>query len=110
VFHFHARNNIQPEDFPFSFFLSSCSVYYLIKMTTQDNHVVYPQLTSETFEIPPATDDLVEDDEENEVPIVPTSIDLRTQTVRVTRPENPTDFMLQRSLTTEKDLLDLVFR
>lgn len=81
----------------------------------RDAHqVIHPQLSAESFELP--RDDNVEQDEEDEtsntdMAIAPTDMDLSSQqTVRVTRPEPPTDFVLQRPLTTEKELLDLAFR
>lgn len=84
----------------------------------QESHqVVHPQLSAEPFEFP--RDDNLEQEEQDEedetsnsdMAIAPTDMDLDSQqTVRVTRPEQPTDFILQRPLTTEKELLDLAFR
>jgi tubby-related protein 1 len=82
-------------------------------MTQPETHqVVHPQLSTETFEIHSNRngDDEEEEEELNEVAIAPTNIDLSSQTVRVTRPVQPTDFILPRPLTTEKELLDLAFR
>ncbi|CAO3610972.1 unnamed protein product [Mucor hiemalis] len=45
-----------------------------------------------------------EEEELNETPVVPTNVNLNSQMVRVTRPTPPNDFVLQRSLTTEKEL------
>lgn len=79
-------------------------------MTQQEaSQVVHPQLTTESFEIPHLDND-DDEDELNEVAIAPTNIDLTTHTVRVTRPVQPTDFILQRPLQTERELLDLAFR
>ncbi|KAI8636584.1 tubby C-terminal-like domain-containing protein [Parasitella parasitica] len=84
----------------------------------QDSHqVVHPQLSTELFELS-STDNLEQEDQDEEdessssdMAIAPTDMDLSLQqTVRVTRPEHPTDFILQRPLTTEKELLDLAFR
>lgn len=84
----------------------------------QESHqVAHPQLSAESFELP--SDDNFEQGEQDEedetstsdMAIAPTDMDLDSQqTVRVTRPEQPTDFILQRPLTTEKELLDLAFR
>jgi tubby-related protein 1 len=83
-------------------------------MTQPESYqVVHPQLSTETFEMPSNHDVAEEDEEEEEqngIAIAPTNIDLSTQTVRVTRPVQPTDFILPRPLTTEKELLDLAFR
>jgi hypothetical protein len=84
----------------------------------QESHqVVHPQLSAESFELPrDANLEQGEQDEDDEtsnsdMAIAPTDMDLDSQqTVRVTRPEQPTDFILQRPLTTEKELLDLAFR
>lgn len=83
-------------------------------MTQPDiRQVVHPQLSAETFNTPSIGDNNTAVDEEeelNEAPIAPIDIDLDAQTVRVTRPVPPNDFILQRPLTTEKELLDLAFR
>lgn len=83
-------------------------------MTQPETHqVVHAQLSSESFNIPSVRNDdglLDEEEELNETPVVPTDVDLSSQMVRVTRPTPPNDFVLQRSLTTEKELLDLAFR
>lgn len=82
----------------------------------ESHQVVHPQLSAESFELP--RDDNLGQEEQDEdetsntdMAIAPTDMDLSSQqTVRVTRPEQPTDFVLQRPLTTEKELLDLAFR
>lgn len=81
------------------------------------SQTLYPQLLSESFNNPPHNDeglgDNDDDDDDNELndaPIAPTDIDLETQTVRVTRPVPPTDFVLSRPIATEKEMLDLAFR
>lgn len=83
-------------------------------MTQPETHqVVHPQLSTEAFDAPRSRDmeeDDEEEEEQNEVAIAPTNIDLSSQTVRVTRPVQPPDFILPRPLTTEKELLDLAFR
>lgn len=79
----------------------------------ETRQVVHAQLSSENFNIPNAGEDdglLDEEEELNETPVVPTVVDSSSQMVRVTRPTPPTDFVLQRSLTTERELLDLAFR
>lgn len=80
-------------------------------MTQPDTHqIVHPQLSTESFSNPTSLDEEDEEEELNEVAIVPTDLDTSSQTVRVTRPVPPTDFILQRPLTTEKELLDIAFR
>lgn len=83
-------------------------------MTQQEsNQVVHPQLTADVFDHPRRNDPeaFVDEDEElNEVPIVPTDLDTSSNTVRVSRPVPPRDFLLPRALTMEKELLELAFR
>lgn len=80
------------------------------RMTQPDTHqIVHPQLSTESFNNPTSLDE-DEEEELTEVPIVPTDLDTSSQTVRVTRPVPPIDFILQRPLTTEKELLDIAFR
>jgi tubby-related protein 1 len=76
------------------------------------HQIVHPQLTAAAFNNPNNDEGLGDDDDNelNDAPIAPTDIDLSTQTIRVTRPVPPTDFVLQRPLTTEKEMLDLAFR
>ncbi|KAI8373623.1 Tub protein [Choanephora cucurbitarum] len=78
-------------------------------MTQQEpHHITHPQLSANILQ--PETDNFEEDDELNEVAIAPTHLDTSSHTVRITRPVQPTDFVLERALVSEKELLDLVYR
>lgn len=78
-------------------------------MTQQETHqITHSQLSTSMFQS--EVDSLEDDEELNEVAIAPTNLDISPQTVRITRPVQPTDFVLQRALASEKELLDLVYR
>ncbi|KAI7897827.1 Tub family-domain-containing protein [Cokeromyces recurvatus] len=81
-------------------------------MTKHDTQqIVHPQLSTSTFNLESNDGQLLDEEEgSNEAVIVPTDVDLNSQTVQVTRPVQTEDFLLQRPLTTEKEILDLAFR
>ncbi|KAI8970436.1 hypothetical protein BDF20DRAFT_826111 [Mycotypha africana] len=85
-------------------------------MTQQEpteQQVLFAQLPTENFNDPDQENNSSEDERDSDVPlIVPANTDSTADShfVRVTRPTQPTDFILQRPLTNEKDLLNLAFR
>ncbi|KAI9261152.1 hypothetical protein BY458DRAFT_534695 [Sporodiniella umbellata] len=77
-------------------------------MTHQDlQQILYPQLSPSTFDLPNTDEGIDDMDELNEAPVAPA---ITETTIRVSRPHPPTDFVLSRSLTSEKELFDLAFR
>ena len=80
-------------------------------MTQQEpDHRTHPQLSANILRPEAESFEEDDDDELNEVAIAPTHLDTNPQTVRITRPVQPTDFVLERALVSEKELLDLVYR